>query len=71
MFADQSPEQWARDHLVFVIRVAGPNRYGAEGEVLGIASVLGIPSLRSQCSAPRPGYALALRFLRCVRWLPA
>lgn len=49
MFADQSPEQWARDHLVFVLRVAGPHRYGAEGEVLGIASV----PLRVVLEAPR------------------
>lgn len=49
MFADQSPEQWSRDHLVFVLRVAGPNRYGAEGEVLGIASV----PLRVVLEAPR------------------
>jgi|EP01049_Picozoa_sp_SAG25_P010164 hypothetical protein len=36
---DQSPEQWAREHLVFVVRVTGPDRLGAEGEVLGLASV--------------------------------
>ena len=49
MFADQSPEQWARDHLVFVLRVTGPDRHGAEGEVLGIASV----PLRVVLEAPR------------------
>lgn len=50
LLGDQSPEQWAREHLVFVVRATGPHRHGAEGQVLGLASV---PLVRPLAPAPR------------------